>query len=177
MGHEFRVSYLPGDDWVEVYQGGLGQPIHVRLGKVAGRFRITGLRIDNSREVTADLLRRIRLGQILEDILGESTRAYDPDVPDEDLDPWEAVDRAAIGEWVSIHATSEAGRQLRPTRGKPPSDEELRRFVTRYQSELARRPHGAMTRATKDLMDRTTGYRWLARARQRGLISSEDHDG
>jgi len=167
----WTTSHRGDDRWVEIRDADLGQRIDVVVERVAGRPRIVGLRIDNGREVTADLLRRIRLGRILEEQLGVSSRAYDPNVPDEDLDEDENRDRAALGDWFEANVKDAADPRVRAKRGHPPSDESLHRFVALYLSELAARPRGAMPRTAKHFyMDRTTGYRWLTQARERGLI-------
>jgi hypothetical protein len=148
-------------DWVRVESSAVAQPFWVRLAKRGGRLRVLGLVVDNGEEVTADLLRSIRLGQLVEEF----------------FDNQDEVDQLALGGFVDQLPELPTG-EPRARRGNPPSDDDLRTFVAAFRLELGRHPRRAMHEVTKKgghvPMARSTGYRWLTLARERGLYQEDD---
>lgn len=151
-GNRYRFLADPDhDEWVTVYGGDLPVPVDIRIGQAGdGRFVFTGLRIGvaAAAEVTANVLRRVRLAEILADYW-----VAFPPVTDKDL-------RAHI---------AAMSRPLPAGRG--PDDEALRAFAATYLRELARQPHRAMTAAAKaHNVSRATAHRWAAQGRKLGYL-------
>lgn len=147
-GSRYRfLADLAHDEWVTVYGGDLPVPVDVRIGKDAnGRHVFTGLRIGVGvrSEVTANLLRQIRLAEILADYY----IAFPLTVPE---------------------MLADMSRALPPGRG--PDKPALQAFAATYMTELARQPHRAMTAAAKSHnISRATAHRWAAACRERGYL-------
>lgn len=168
------LSGEPGE-WVWVQSSLTPQPFQMRVAQRSGRFRVIGLAVDNGKEVTADLLRSIKLGAALEEFLGDEGWYGQAD---DDVEAGSDADlhRRAFGHLVQ-HMPQLESKPPRVRRGTPPSDEELQHFARVYSEALAKHPRRAMTIATdKDHipMARSTGYRWRAMCRERGYLPQEE---
>jgi hypothetical protein len=168
-----------GPDWITVLEPSpVGQAVDLRIAMVRGRPRVIGLRMDNGIEITADVLRKIKLGEVLDRLVGEANVRTTPDMTGVKFKEREVVlmDWAQAGIWLMElpHVDTEAA----PTRrGVPPSDEQLNAFARRYVEEFRKRPRGAITRTADTFpMARSTAYRWLDLCRDRGLIPTEEDD-
>lgn len=140
---------------------------------------MSALHMQNGEEIRGSDL-RFPIGRVAD----AAMRQIAPDLPEfleaMQMDGEPSDPSLAAAEWVSsqvmVGAATSVAEPKRP-RGRgapPPSEQELRDFSKVYLAELAARPHGAMTRATKSFkMGRPTGYRWLARCRELGIIPEE----
>lgn len=164
------------DGWIGVTEDRVSQAFSIKIGRRGGRFCVVGLRIDNGREVTANTLRSIRLGRVLEECLGESD-VLTGDDPDEF--EWVQTEKA-IAEVFTADAREVIRNYGTPRtrRGNPPSDEDLQEFAEAYKAHLTLHPRSAMHHVTRKggpmPMARSTGYRWLRLARERGYIGPEE---
>lgn len=154
-GSRYRFLADPAhDEWVTVYGGDLPVPVDVRIGQADnGRFVFTGLRIGVAarEEVTANVLRKIRLAEILADY-------------------WVAFPPITERE-ILAHA-ADMSRPLPPGRG--PDDDALRAFAAAYLTELREHPHRAMSAAAKARnVSRATAHRWAAMCRERGYLPGD----
>lgn len=172
-----------GPDWITVLGSSrVGQAIDLRLGIIRGRPRVIGLRMDNGVEITADVLRKIKLGEVL-DVLAREYASGPPQAVDlggVKFKEREAVLQGLVEEWARVQTLFEGLEHVDsasvPTRrGVPPSDEQLHAFARRFLEEFRSRPRGAITRTASAFpMARSTAYRWLELCRERGLIPVEE---
>lgn len=151
--------------WVQfVSEDGSRQPFALRFARRGGKPRVVGLVVDNGEEITADYLRSIKLGEAVE-------FWFDTELDDED------ELKALMNDWLES-STDEL--PALPRRGNAPSDEALRAFVRAYQAAAVRHPRSAMTEVTRRSgpvrMARSTGYRWLRLARERGLYEETEDE-
>jgi hypothetical protein len=154
-----RYSFLADfahDEWVTVYGGDLPVPVDVRVDRAPdGRYVFTGLRIGVAvqAEVNANVLREIRLAEILADYF----ETFRPDV--------RAEMEASLAD-LSVP---------REPPGRGPGADTLRAFALTYLTELARQPHRAMSAAAKaHNISRATAHRWAALCRGRGYLPGGD---
>jgi hypothetical protein len=175
LSHE--MPRLSSGGWVKVSGGGLNQSIYARIALKGGRPRVIGLLVDNDLEVTADLLRSIRVGALLEQFIGDFDESgprlsgvkfkYHQIVKDE----WDLM-RHFLAE--AKPAAADSPPPIRARKGQPPSDEALRRFANVYRHSLAANPRGAITQTAREMhMARSTVYRWIDLCRDRGLLEKE----
>lgn len=179
---EYRIlwSSEPGG-WSTVTHGPeLPFTFDIKIGRRGRQLSLTGLRIDLSerksgpRQVTSRTLRDIRVGRLLDQLADQYREPSAGLGSDYEPSLWfwhemvEVIDRTAT-ELPPVEA---------PRQGRPPSREQLRRFVGLYASHLRAGRRNAMTRATTDAgMARSTGYRWFELARQEGLLEGlEDEE-
>jgi len=158
-GKRYRfLADLAHDEWVTVYGGDLPVPVDVRIGQRAdGRFAFTGLRIGvaTREEVTANVLRKIRLAEILADYWDAFPPVTEPD--------------------ILAHA-ADMSRALQPGRG--PDEQALRAFAMTYTNYCKSEPHRAMTLAARaHNISRATAHRWAALCRERGYLPGEQGRG
>ncbi len=172
VGYEKRLK-APGT-WIWVEGETLSQRIYLQVSQSTdGRRFVSAIHIQNDEEVTGTDL-RFPIARIAEAIVRalalegpnpSDARTYRIDIREEWAGPVRALD--AVGN----------GAEPRRARGRgvtPPSEGELREFAALFVREFAAKAHGAMTRATRAYgMDRTTGYRWLDRCRDLGLMPEE----
>jgi len=165
----------PEDVWIRVSGGRLTQPIFIRLGLEGQRRFVSGLHMENGDEIRGSDL-RFPLASIVE----HAVLALAPDEPDFSDMRRMKEHSIIVSEWADQRMLLDAASPVqRPaqSRGRgatPPGEAELRDFVQLYLQELRTRPHGAMTRATKAFgMERVTGYRWLKKCRDLGLLPEE----
>jgi hypothetical protein len=154
-GYSFSED-MPGRfPWVRVEGGGLPLPIDISTGWAPdGRQVVCGLRIGGESgteadEITPNVLRQIKLGEII-------AAFFDYFEP-----AWEMED-----------ALAELSVPPRPA-SRGPDDADLREFARMYRTELARQPHRAMTAAAEARnISRATANRWAATCRQLGYLPS-----
>lgn len=150
-GYTYRYDATP-DGWVSVEGGNLPLPIKVAFGdpsKHGGRSTITAVLVQadpEHPEITAQLLRAVRLA----DIIGDFHRYPDPGAPPP--------------------ARRRPGGTGRNTR-RGPDEKALRAFARTYTCELARRPWRAMS-ATAEAhgISRATAHRWAQACREAGHL-------
>lgn len=127
-------------------------------------------------EVNAATLRSIRLGEILEH-LAEAYLYPATTSPETPPSEWQTERFAWLQRTLAI---GDASQQLpiSPARqGKAPDDDQLGRFAATYERHRKTAPRRAMTLATRDAhMARSTGYRWLQMAEERGLIARHESE-
>jgi hypothetical protein len=158
--------------WVRVERGGLPHPIYVRIGVRTGRPRIIGVLVDNDQEVTADLLRSIRVGRLLEQFLAGVT----DDAPDLTAVKFKyrqmvTEDWIAMREFVEQAGPAPADQGTRARKGQAPTDEALREFAAVYRHHLGTNPRRAMSATASDMhMARSTAYRWADMCRNAGHL-------
>jgi hypothetical protein len=171
-GHEGQAAHMPDGAWVFVNGGGLPCEVALRFHRhVDGRYVFTGIVIADPLpaplEVTTQLLRQIRLGEIQAalfgpgGLLGDFDPARPPlhgETPSPEVTRWLADLSAAHGQLADG-----------PSRG--PGDAALRDFARTYQLELARQPWRAMSAAAKaHSISRATAHRWAAACRRLGYL-------
>ncbi|MDQ0576468.1 hypothetical protein [Agromyces albus] len=162
------------ESWTHVSGGGLPAPIYIRVSRAAnGRPVVTGLVVGATwpnAEITADVLRSIRLGEIVREL----HKGFSPtEVP-----PYDDF-RAQI-EWALMHQTYVEGAATltEPSRAFRGDEERLRVFARTYQANIVRSPRSPMAATLRDLenrqeflkISRATLYRWLERCRDLGLL-------
>jgi hypothetical protein len=134
---------------------------------------VIGLLVDNDLDVTADLLRSIRVGALLEHFLGDFNESG-PRLSGVKFKEHQIVkeDWLLMGLFLAeAKATTDSQPPIRARKGRPPSDEALRRFADVHRRNLATRPRRAMSQTARDMhMARTTAYRWLEMCLDRGLL-------
>jgi hypothetical protein len=134
---------------------------------------VIGLLVDNDLEVTADLLRSIRVGALLEQFIGDFQESgpdlsgvrfkYHQIVKEE----WQVMD-VFLSE---ARLPADSPPPIKARKGQPPSDEALRRFANVYRHSVATNPRGAITQTAREMhMARSTVYRWIDLCRDRGLL-------
>lgn len=179
--HEFRIGTERGGDWISVQGGGLPQPIEVRIAVIGDRPRIVGIHIDNGQEVSADVLRGLRLGQVLKHFL----EGYSPQGPDvrgmahsdqhavlHDLDAW--VEWGLMHEFLN-ERVARADAPVRAKKGTAPSEAALRNFARIYVRHFKTQQHGALAATAREIpVARSTAYRWLSMCRERGYLHTEE---
>lgn len=148
-----------GDTWHEVSGGTLPYPLLVRFGRdEQDRLIVTGLLIaPDSGEVSTTSLRRLPLGQVVAQ-LGQRLHRK----PRDEFD-------AAIQDAVRLVTAEKAPQvQRRPREGR---EGDLRRFAAAYRRALDEHPRRPVQAAADRLnISRATAHRWLALARERGLL-------
>ncbi|MEV6817917.1 hypothetical protein AB0M72_04090 [Nocardiopsis dassonvillei] len=180
MAHSDRFSFdmeqtpseetAESDAWVRVTGGGLDTPVLVRVAYGRdGRPIMTGLIIgdDGPAEITADTLRRIRIGALLEQL----TTGFDPSEPP----PWD--DLRAQTEWGLMHEFTRRSPPPMPqqSRTRGPSDDELRHFAEVYRTEVRRNRRRAMTATAESVgVSRATANRWAQQCRKYGYLDRRD---
>ncbi|WP_344163804.1 hypothetical protein [Nocardiopsis rhodophaea] len=175
----FEMEYAPGEelvesyDWVRVSGGGLAVPILVRVAYGRdGRPIMTGLIIgdDGPAEITADTLRSIRVGALMEQLF----EGFDPGgrPPADDFDA--EVTWALMYDFT--HRTpAPPPPERRQGRSRGPTDEELQHFAEVYRREIRRSPRRAMTATAESVgVSRATANRWAKLCREQGYLDRED---
>jgi hypothetical protein len=178
----YRFSWKPGDEqlgnlppgfWVFVSGDGMPcQEAALRIQRHAdGRYVFTGIVIagpvPDPGEVTSQLLRQVKLGEIQASLFG-------PDGPFGEFDPARpplhgGAPSPDAARWLADLAASHGQAAAGPSRG--PGEETLRDFARTYQAELARHPHRAMTTAARaHSVSRATANRWAAACRRLGYL-------
>jgi hypothetical protein len=158
------------DAWVRVTGGGLDIPVLVRVAYGRdGRPMMTGLIIGNDgpAEITADTLRHIRIGALLEQL----TAGFSPH------DPPLVDDLRAQTEWGLMHEFTRRSPPPAPeqTRSRGPSDAELRHFAEVYRTEVRRNRRRAMSATAEEVgVSRATANRWAAQCRKYGYLDRKD---
>ncbi len=170
--YTFSFGQRERHGWVFVEGGDLPQPVELKVGRRGTRLTVLGLRVDNSSilklEIDARTLRSIKLGHILQQLGAGYTWPRDDDGPPT------RVDVATEARWLEDIAR-DLGASGPAKQGKAPDDQQLRGFVEVYRRELKTDPRRAMTTSTRLAnMARSTGYRWLRLAQERGLYNQED---
>jgi hypothetical protein len=171
-GYEFSpVSRFSRGDksegpWVRVEGGDLPIPIEIRVHRGSdGRTVVTGLVAGTDGglgEITAAMLRRIPLGEIV-------TALFDEEFPGGDLADVVRYIRPAVVRGV-MQARTDAAPAV-GTRSRRPQEAEYREFAETYLKELARSPHRAMTNAARaHRLSRATANRWADACRQLGYL-------
>jgi len=169
-GIEPNWEDLSEETWTRVEGGSLDAPVYVRLGRTSdGRSIVNGLVMGASwprDEITANVLRQIRIGEILRSVF-DGWSLTDP----EDLE--ELADQVTSG---ILHETLARRAQPIPAVSRIGSrsvpDVELEEFARIYKAMLVLYPSRAMTETAKTLghMSRSTANRWAEKCRQRGLL-------
>lgn len=187
-GFDFDLSEATEDGWVRFSNGGLSQPVSLKLRLRAGEVQVIGLCIDNEVPVTARTMREPRLEEMarvcaeyVTDIATGHTRsiamyeqmlsnAESKTRPDEvkiaglrtDLDKrrdWQASTAA----WVADLQIDEDGQELAP-RGRgaaPPTEDELKRFAVAYVDARRTQPRRAVAATAERIgVNRSTVHRW-----------------
>lgn len=62
------------ESWIEVTDGGLPQPVEVRVGGVADSLHLRSLKFDCGQEITSVGLRQVRLGDLLDQLTQHLTQ-------------------------------------------------------------------------------------------------------
>jgi hypothetical protein len=149
---------------VRVDGPGVPFPIDLRISSDAGRYMITGLQTGREfepREITSQMLRQIKLREILASLLAD----YDPDAPP----TWTLPSAITI---VADENASSLWRAQRRPRG--PDDATLRAFAHTYLTELARQPRRAMSVAAREHnISRATANRWAEMCRELGYLPAK----
>lgn len=152
------VTGLADDRWASVKFADEDLPeIAVRVGLAGGRVAITGLIIGafGESEIDARALRDIRLGEVLEEFLGN-----------------EDIFDVGIRETL-IELTDVPDYELpegRPSGGY--TDEHYRWVAAQYRRAVVRDPHHPMSLLTEVIPGRSeaTIRRWVQRARDKGFL-------
>jgi hypothetical protein len=134
---------------------------------------VIGLLVDNELDVTANLLRSIRVGALLEQFIGD----FEESGPDLSCvkfkehqivkEEWEVM-RLFLSE---AKLAADSPPPIKARKGHPPSDEALRRFADVHRHSLATNPRRAITQTAREMhMARSTAYRWIELCRKRELL-------
>jgi hypothetical protein len=173
-----ELALLPAGPgfWVFVTGGGLPCEIALRIHRHAdGRYGFSGLSIADALpsplEVTTQLLRQIKLGEIQAALFGpDALHAFDPGQPDAGETPSPEAARY-LADLLAAHDQSVSGPSRRP------EETELQAFARTYETELNRQPRRAMTAAAKSHnISRATANRWAALCRQYGYLPATAAD-
>lgn len=155
------------EQWHEVSGGSLGERrVLVRLARdERGALSCTGLVVGlDGEEITSSNLRRVPVTAIVKDI-GDRLRA----------DPAGDVDRLLqeiLG--AALGAPPSRRPDHRRRGGEGPTDVDLRNFMRTLHLAGGQAKRGAMTRAARQYgINRTTAYRWLPLAAERGITGQE----
>jgi hypothetical protein len=146
---------------------GLPQPLKVRFDYRAGRFQLTGLRMESGQPITAAVLRSIPVGELVAAYLPRFRDQFQ-DLKQQVLESdFDAAKHRQFGELLApmlrIAVSGEAAVLTKRSRGaKPPTDAEYRAFARIYLEERAVGERGALSRTAKRLdVHRSTALRWL----------------
>lgn len=169
-----------GPPWVFVTKGGLPCEVALRYHRRPdGRYVFTGMVISEPLpapgEISTQLLRQIRLGEIQAQLFGPGglSRDFDPErpplhgeTPSPEVVRW-------LADLASAHGQSAEGST------RSPRDADYRAFSETYLIELACKPRRAMSNAAKaHNISRATANRWAAICRELGYLpnpAGEEH--
>jgi hypothetical protein len=173
-GVEPSWSSLDEDDtWTRVAGGTLEAPIYIRIAKTKdGRGVINGLLIGGAwprEQITANTLRSIKIGEILEKVFDGWDINTPPDYDDlEDQVSWGLMHETFVRQAETIPSDSRAGSRSAPS-------DQLEEFARAYLTQRGRNAYRAMTATAKEFsISRATANRWAARCRDRGLLPPLD---
>jgi hypothetical protein len=187
---QFDLHSSEGGDWIEVIEGGLDQPIEVRVRYVGASLEIVGLRMDNARPITSTVLRTVRLADLTDQLhqflrRAEAVKAALIQVPLDrrsgdtrpDGDGWveptlRGVER--LLEWEDRLSNVPVTAETSLARGRgasPPTTADLRGFARVFLDECAAHPRGAVSRTARRIgVDRSTAHRWIKRCKEVELL-------
>jgi hypothetical protein len=163
------ISLEPTDEqgWMVATGEGLPQPLEVRFDYRAGRFQLTGLRMESGQPITAAVLRSIPVGELAAAYLSRFREQFQ-DVKQQFLESdYDAAKHRRFGEMLEpmlrIALSGEAAVLTKRSRGaKPPTDAEYRAFARIYVEERAVGERGALSRTAERWgVHRSTALRWL----------------
>ncbi len=173
------AGLVEGPDWHRIEDtAGEVPAFYVRVGNAAdGRMIVTGLLLaepaEDALEVTADMLRTVRLAEVIRTIQWRESGSLPPrsvgPIGPTGLGRFEGHEEHVRASGQSVEGPSRRGQRA-------PDEDALKDFAAVYLRH-ATYSRSAMTLTARELhMHRATANRWHARCRAAGLLPArEDH--